>query len=248
MGDYQTDYQKFMLGYTSNSVDDSKATKSDKQYTPPCKSPSQKSFSSLVRAFQSTLQRDWIEVDENLASVLQSISNLRTRIYWSSQQRKNLLCTNRTDEMYMMRRPRIHLLPEDIELALIHEFNQHEKMMAGSRLLLASLNQAQEALGRRLAEILQYVVEMNDMISGGSWSPISSSVDTLEQTYEILAVELHCKQQSVQKVLDSTNDYLLATEESLVLDDENPRKSAVKCSSNWKLVSKIQQVQESLRL
>ena len=42
----------------------------------------------ILRAFQGILQRDWLEVDRKLGTVIGSIANLRHRIYWESQLSK----------------------------------------------------------------------------------------------------------------------------------------------------------------
>ena len=207
-----------------------------------------KQCSTIVKAFQGTLQRDWLEVDDNLAAVVRSISNLRDRIYWSSQQLAVPYNTS-GDEWKTPRGARVHLEREDIELALKHELQQHEQMMTGARSLLTSLNQAQEALGRRLAEGMELCLEIR--ANHYSWEKSLSSlssIDALEDVYHILAEELYTKQVMVQEMLNCTNDYLFASDDDVVTADENPRRVAHRCSTKWTLMSQQAEIKELMRL
>ena len=248
-GDYQSDFQNFMMGATpknSLSSTPTRAATSTTTIATPTKSPlkrkPERQYSTIIKAFQGTLQRDWLEVDDNLAAVMRSISNLRDRIYWSSQQLRNN--SKREDWQTDSCGPRVYLLKEDIELALAYEMQQHELMMAGARSLLGSMNQAQEALGRRLAEGMQYEIELQVEWYARGELPPPSMMETLEEVYRILAEELYQKQMAVQGVLDCTNDFLLANDKDLITADENPRKIAQRSCEKWNLMSQNPEVQE----
>lgn len=247
-GDYQSDFQNFMMGATpKNSQSTPKASATPTTtITTPTKSPQkrkpERQYSTIIKAFQGTLQRDWLDVDDNLAAVMRSISNLRDRIYWSSQQLRNK--SKREDWQTNSCGPRVYLLKEDIELALAYEMQQHELMMAGARSLLSSMNQAQEALGRRLAEGMQYEIDLQGECYARGELPPPSVMGTLEDVYGTLAEELYHKQMAVQDVLDCTNDFLLANDEDLITADENPRKVAKRSCEKWNLMSQNPEVQE----
>ena len=255
--DYETSFQNFMMTgaapSTPISAKTTTTTPSTPEIAPVTKSPYMrtaiKQCSTIVKAFQGTLQRDWLEVDDNLAAVVRSISNLRDRIYWSSQQLAVPYNTSGND-WKTPRGARVHLEHQDIELALKHELQQHEQMMAGARSLLNSLNQAQEALGRRLAEGMQLCLEIRANPHSMDDKTLSSlsSVDALEDVYHILADELYIKQVMVQEMLNCTNDYLFASDDDVVTADENPRRIAHRCSTKWTLMSQQADIKELMQL
>lgn len=248
----QSDFQRFMMGAKPKNSFSTTPTTPTTIATTPTKSPQKRNperqYSTIIKAFQGTLQRDWLEVDDNLAAVMRSISNLRDRIYWSSQLLLQHNSKKEDDWQNDARGPRVILLNDDIELALSYEMQQHELMMAGARSLLSSLNQAQEALGRRLAEGMQYDIQLQgEWFERGEVSP-PSMMGALEDVYRTLAVELYNKQGAVQSVLDCTNDFLLANDEDMMTADENPRRIARRCCNKWNLVSQIPEVRELMKI
>jgi flagellar motor switch/type III secretory pathway protein FliN len=131
---------------------------------------------------------------------------------------------------------------DDIQLALSHDLLQHENMMVGARKLLASMADAQEALGRRLEELILHHMDTVEFIQSlVHFDPQSSSivvvmgmVDSLQDIYTSLAAELYRKQSSLQTLLDVTNDDLLITgEERVTRQDQDPRALAEKCAMSW---------------
>ena len=260
--DYQANFLSFMLGNTAAPSTPKQST--TQLIATPTKSPyekkTEKQYWTIVKAFQGTLQRDWLEVDDNLAAVMRSISNLRDRIYWSSKaQQQQQLDKHKTvnpevhDSWKVPRGAQVHLTRPDMELALTHELQQHEQMMAGARSLLFSLNQAQEALGRRLSEAMHFDLEVQEEYY--SWDepppPDSSTINiitALEQVYHSLASELYRKQILVQDVLNCTNDFLLASDDIAVTEEDHPRRVAHKCCDKWSLLSQQTGVRELLAL
>jgi hypothetical protein len=250
--DYATSFQNFMLTGATLSTPKSARITTPEIVTvteSPHTRTAIKQCSNIVKAFQGTLQRDWLEVDDNLAAVVRSISNLRDRIYWSSQQLLAISCEASGDDWKTPRGARVYLKHQDIELALKHELQQHEQMMTGVRSLLTSLNQAQEALGRRLAEGMQLSLDIraNHYSRDKSISPLAS-IDALEHVYHILAVELYSKQVMVQDMLNCTNDYLFASDDDVVTTDENPRRVAHRCSTKWTSMSQQPEIKEVMSL
>jgi hypothetical protein len=127
-----------------------------------------------------------------------------------------------------------------MELALEHDMQQHEQMMAGARSLLSNLNQAQEALGRRLEEALQETLPL-DHGSSSSTPLLQASIMAMEQVYQALARALYEKQVLVVHVLACTSDSLLlvvqGNNRSSVVQEEDdnadPRKVAKACVEQW---------------
>lgn len=221
----------------------------------------EKQYWKIINAFQGTLERDWLHVDDQLEQVVSSISNLRGRIKMESQyleefakDETNTLpwkqcgyrCSSASDG---------GLTRDDVELALSHDLLQHEKMMAGARALLASQSQAQDALGRRLEELMLFHMDTLSMMQQdldacpSSLLTIMGVVDKLQSLYASLALELYRKQMLIQDVLDAVNDELLARdddEDGLLRSDGgmevNPRRVAEKCVREWPRGSKYSQV------
>lgn len=196
----------------------------------------------ILKAFQGTLERDWLRVDDNLHDVVSSIANLRGRISMESSQLTTMESNNSPKQWdgYGYHHPIKSsgvLWKEDVELALSHDLLQHEKMLMGARTLLAALSDAQEALGRRLEEAILHNMEMQCM-------PWTSVVDRLQEVFCALAMELYRKQLLVQSLLNSVNDdLLLAVHQEHDVDAElNPRRVADKCCRDWPRGSKSSHV------
>jgi signal transduction histidine kinase len=194
----------------------------------------ERKYWQILKAFQGTLERDWLQVDDNLHDVVSSIANLRGRIAMESR----LLA--KKDSVNLWNGHGYHATPcslrrEDVELALSYDLRQHEKMMTGARTLLASLSEAQEALGRRLEELmLHHFLEMKQSIT--LWASV---VDRLQQVFCELAMELYRKQVLVQSLLDAVNDNLLVAQDDESAEEYvNPRRVADKCCQEWPRGSK----------
>jgi hypothetical protein len=111
------------------------------------------------------------------------------------------------------------LAGDDLELALSHDLLQHERMMAGARKLIHSLGEAQEALGRRLDELLLHHMEtyryLDESITPEvflAFEGIAIKVDQCQQLYSLSSKELYRKQSLAALVFDSVQDDLLFRE------------------------------------
>ena len=207
----------------------------------------ERKYWQILNAFQGTLERDWLEVDDNLERVVSSIAELRRRIAMESRQlRLEKSKAHKQWEGYGYR-VSSYITTEDLELALSHDLLQHEKLMAGARMLLASLSEAQEALGRRLEEMMLHHMDSMSMV-GEHLDPASSlwttmgAVDGLQHVHSSLAMELYRKQLLVQSLLDAVNDDLLGNSEHVEEMDANPRRVADKCSREWPRGSKASHI------
>ena len=122
----------------------------------------ERKYWQIINAFQGTLQRDWLDVDDNLGRVMDSISSLRERIAAESRQlrkQKETPTKRWQGHGFRSRSSSLGLTPDDVQLALTHDLLRHEKMMAGARMLIASLSEAQDTLGRRLEESMLHDME-----------------------------------------------------------------------------------------
>jgi hypothetical protein len=205
----------------------------------------ERKYWQILHAFQGSLERDWLAVDDNLGGVVSSIANLRGRIVMESRkifEQRDGSSKQGSWKRCGYRASGMDLTLDDIQLALSHDLLQHENMMLGARTLLASMADAQESLGRRLEELMVHHMDTMEVIQSlVRFDPQSSSivvvmgmVDGLQEIYTSLAAELYRKQSSVQTLLDATNDDLLITgEERVTRQDQDPRALAEKCSMSW---------------
>lgn len=219
-------------------------------------------------AFRTTLERDWIGVDNNLEEVLESVNNTWSRLPKECRLLDALHEETREWVGYGYTQTGTGGLdPDDIRLALQHDLFQHEKMMRGIRTLLAALNESQDSLGRRVDELMlhhmQSVWLCNEMEPGvmgngpsASFATTVSMVAYIQDLLSILSMELNRKQRLAREVLDIANDNLLCgTDDRYDLDGENyglgemvksPRRVVTACCTNWPLGSKASFVDENL--
>ena len=183
-------FEEFMLGgrtrsrkisnNSSGSSNNNNNNKSSPATSTPKTPPQIKRIVSIIKAFQETLVREWLDVDHNLYLIMSSISNLREqccetnhrlivlrknkgaqsqkqqhqqhdrRNQWSGYGYRNNIMTTSTTSLFLQQ--------DDLEMALTNALLQHERMITTGRQLLSNLGQVQEALGRRLDELLTFLV------------------------------------------------------------------------------------------
>ena len=182
---------------------------------------------------------DWKDADAQLEQVVGSIANLRDRIWWEQGQLVAMEEDGRPKawkDMGYRKSGTTDLLKEDVRLALAHDLLQHERMLAACRKLIASLAQAQEAMGRRLDEWMTTALEDYDRPP----EEVREEEDA-QELYVFLAEELYRKQRMVQELLDSCHDGMLVPDATENLREPgNPRSVARRCSDRW--VSKDQEM------
>jgi hypothetical protein len=196
-------------------------------------------YKPITNAFHGTLTRDWLEVDDHLGQVMASISNLRERCWLTSrllakQQEQQSMVGSNTDTGIISKlswkgqgfredSKKTALGVDDLELALSHDLIQHERMLAGARKLIHSLGEAQDALGRRLDELLLHHMEMYRYLDYSvtpegfsAFEGIAIKVDQCQQLYSQSSKELYRKQSLVAQVIDSVQDTLLFREKAVI--------------------------------
>jgi hypothetical protein len=253
--------QEFMLGTSGVKRNKHQATlpTPSPRSPPPSNSNSKllytlrRKFSSALQAFDSCLDKNWLDTDDQLLACVGSIANLRERLYISSRALviqdhayNEDPCSEWKNHGY-----RRHILTRssclgrnDLELTLTDELEQHERMMSLARRLMASLNQDQEALGRRLDELLVMHYEhesMGDMLTReeqGVLVEYATRVEVCQQLFVATARELYRKQMLLHDILDSVHDGLMYREAGLeVTTEDSPRKIARHCASVWSRLS-----------
>jgi hypothetical protein len=230
----------FMLGKQSTATTTIAATspsnRTPQKATSPRKSESQKKRELVAAAFAKTLN-DWLETDDTLLQIIQSITNLRERIWETSK----LLWKHRIEEEeetnnlignhgYRGSRS-ISLTVTDLELALDHGLVQHERMQSSMRKLLSSLSQTQDALGRRLDEYYKLTVG-EEPLDENQYAILSR--DECRALFAAAAKELFRKQSMAKELFDSCNNALLYSEgHPHDYGNKDPRHSSRLLSRRW---------------
>ena len=208
------------------------------------------------------METEWLDIDDQLMAVVGSIDNIRSRLPMESRILRHIKDEDEWEAKkewdgyalgYSTRREHnFAMRVEDIRLAQGHDLEQHEKMLAGLRRLLSALSEVQDALGRKLDELMGHHWECSDDVGiQGAVDPQNMStislqtlVDEASLVYNQLAMELYRKQGLVQELLDSVNDDMIAGEErssrglGLEGDEElgggrSSRKTASSCARVW---------------
>lgn len=209
---------------------------------------------ALVKAFQQALT-SWLSVDDQLLLVVGSIENLRRRCYLTNRM---LVEESSNDENLFDSRPswkecgyrscNVHnTLPSDsLQDTLTDELLQHEKMSTAARRLMSQLSAEQDAVGRRLDDLLVFHVDHSlaidnpccDSHSGTLRAKMHETVEECQHLFLAAASEVFRKQLLVQQLLDSTNDSLLYNQQDDNSSgpwkrDKDARRTARKCADQW---------------
>lgn len=224
MSDYEAQrkaFEAFMLGGKKAPVPTTPSPRVSPSIPSPRTSSArtpQKRLSAAVAAFEGRV-KDWIAVDDHLYVVFQSIANLRERLAITSRCLASLEDEPSITEWKQFGyRPVVRLTREDLELTLDDELLQHEKMMVEARRAVSQMAEDQEALGRRLDELLA-------MDEG------TESVEECRQLAASMAGELYRKQTLADDVLVSADDSLFGGYADG--DGEGSLRAARRCVSRW---------------
>lgn len=223
MDSNQEEFQAFMLGGKSPSSLQTPSP-SKKSSTPASSRKGTKRYGPIVTAFRGRVE-EWVQTDNQINDVLNSILNLRNRIWW---ERKKLEDGIRKQKSWsgLGFRPSNHsfLLEEDLESSLSRDLLQHEKMLLGARTLISSMAEAQDGMGRRLDEFF-----LMEMLSDDARNIKAAML----QVFQFLSEELYRKQCLISRVLESCHDGLLNDGLKQEIVDGNPRIVAKKCYNGW---------------
>ena len=196
----------------------------------------------IYRGFFAIVKNEWVDIDDQMEAVISSINNIRNRLPMET----NVINAVSDEEEWQAQKEwdgyglgysarREHnfaLTVEDVHLAMGHDLAQHEKMLKASRSLLSNLSEAQNALGRKLDDLIKHHLEstcLGDDIRVSSTVSVQLLVDEATQVYNQLSQELYRKQYLAQLLFDSVTDDMLH-------DDDGPIKDvrfdgAENCSS-----------------
>ena len=252
--DSQQSFQDFMLGGRGKAgpptplpVGRNTPTPSKKKKNNNNKKTTRQNYGPTLKAFQGRVQ-EWKDLDDQLYQVLNSIVNLRNRIWWETKSLRKK--SNKSSSKpwhssgYRRHNDSSCLVAGDIQMALSHDLLQHEKMLSATRMLISSMAQVQDGMGRRLDELYQLLLE-DSVGSSSSSSTTTTILHQVQEIYLLLGAELYRKQLLVSKTVESCNDGLLYMDDDTELVEgdlsteeqeySNPRNVAKNCHDNWRL-------------
>mmetsp|Transcript_8785 Transcript_8785/g.13038 ORF Transcript_8785/g.13038 Transcript_8785/m.13038 type:complete len:345 (+) Transcript_8785:120-1154(+) len=258
-------------GATSNKVVSTPAA-TIKQPSPQQQQPTttpnpkiKKRYYQLLRSFNDKVKHTWIDIDEQLLSVLQNIVSIRGRVphewkvlsqatrYYQAmvvkdspeQEEEFDNDGNHGDDWKSYGHQETssqsfshHLRIDDIQLALSHDLEQHEKMLTGLRSLMSNMAECHDALGRIVDNLWQFhfEVENNEGMNNKDES-LEHIVTCVTSLYQMLSVELYRKQNMIPMVIDSMKDEILGMNELGKGHDVGTKKSQTlvrECCKSWK--------------
>jgi hypothetical protein len=218
-------------------------------------------YNAALHAFYASLFRNWLDIDEQLFQSVNAIASLRERMHLSSrallqqqqqqQQQSHVVDGSGAEnpsfwkEHGYRKQQHLSLSRDDLQLTLSDELLQHETMMTVMRRLMSSLAQEQEAMGRRLEEVMNYYAfevgsvgedddDDDDVFGGGR----VDKMEECQQLYRATSSELYRKQVMVQEILESMGSDLIVAEDGShksahVNAKASARRIARRCANDW---------------
>ena len=142
----------------------------------------EKRYWNIFISFREIVQNDWIPLDDEMDSVVQSISNIRSRLPLESAMCRKLeedekgtlpfsqvvKSTNRWKNHGLRRSKQNYIISSsfdsmnqyltihDINQSISHDVLQHEKMMNGLRKLLSDVSESQKKLSKLLEDVTDH--------------------------------------------------------------------------------------------
>ena len=232
-----------------------------------------KRYYQLLRSYTDKIKHTWVDIDEQLLSVLQNVGSIRGRLPYEwkvfSQVSESLTLYHREEGEEQVdgwfespeqeeeidddndneggdwkshgyqEHPKIsssqYLQINDLQLALSHDLEQHEKMLIGLRSLMSNLAECHDALGRIVDSLWQFHFEVEE---GNEYAPdeiLEHIVTCVTESYQMLSMELYQKQNLIALVIESTKDEIFGMNDELLLGKgPHSQKLVRECCKSWK--------------
>ena len=233
--DPQQAYRDFMLQGRGAVTPTTTSSSTSRTCSP--RSPSKKT-QSILQAFYKTLEQDWWGIDNVLCQVVASIAELRQRgqVVQRQQQQQHLAhhvegaapgwntTTNNNNNHHHYHQ---YLTNDDLELAQCHGIRKHEKALYNLRSLLAQLGQTQDALARRLADVLTELTTDDD-------DEQQQQQRYMTRLYQTAALDLYQKQTWGQELLNPHGEW---TEQARLAKTIAAQWSRSHSKSPWQQIS-----------
>jgi len=225
-----------------------------------------KRYYQLLRSFNDKVKHTWMDIDEQLLSVLQNIVSIRGRVphewkvlsqatrYYQAmvvedspeqgEEFDNNDYNGNEDDWKSYGHQETssqsfshHLRIDDIQLALSHDLEQHEKMLIGLRSLMSNVAECHDALGRIVDNLWQFHFEVENDEGMNKDESLEHIVTSVTSLYQMLSMELYRKQNMIPMVIDSTKDEILGMNELGKGHGVGTKKSQTlvrECCKSWK--------------
>ena len=195
----------------------------------------EKRYWHLFRCFFIIIQNEWMDLDDQLEKVVDSMAEIRNRLPMESSlierlndvaKRKDWACSGNNqfligEQLVWGKDNVLFMKEEDIQSAIAHDLLQHEKMMECLRKLFADLSDCHEALSRSLDAVVKHHLtvseelllyegnqEVGSLHVSGTLEKIMDLMNLLDGTFRDLSMELYRKQTLVNIVFESVKDDL----------------------------------------
>ena len=205
-----------------------------------------KRYYNLLRSFNGKVQT-WIDTDNQILAVLDNIVSIRRRLPLEWKLKQSLRSSSECDDGWKYHglngRPKessyvtVHMLPEDADLALSHDLEQHEKMLAGLRALMSDLADNLEAMGRAVDTLSKFHLECESDYIGEDGVEAETIVQSVVDLFHMLSLELYRKQALlVPTIFDSTTDEMLGLSDGRKSLESSAGgvETARRCWQTWK--------------
>lgn len=187
-----------------------------------------KRYWQIFRNFANTVQKEWLDLDDEAYRVIQAVSEVRNRL--SMEAGLELKFQDAMIQKHPWARhghafnfSQINIQRQDVELALSHDLEQHEKMMVGLRSLFSKWSECHESLMRQTDVMMMHHFDCRKddyhdvTFSTTSLENAASLTEVMTNMLKMLSLELYRKQSLVQMILETAND-------NLVIQDEDKRR------------------------
>eukprot|EP00540_Astrosyne_radiata_P004916 CAMPEP_0116837964 /NCGR_PEP_ID=MMETSP0418-20121206/8948_1 /TAXON_ID=1158023 /ORGANISM="Astrosyne radiata, Strain 13vi08-1A" /LENGTH=269 /DNA_ID=CAMNT_0004467911 /DNA_START=420 /DNA_END=1229 /DNA_ORIENTATION=+ len=234
--DMQAAFESFMLGgKTTTPTKKGSNSASLSTLTSPSPSPSlrknkqqQKKAWGIIKAYQTTLQMQWLDIDQDLHNLMISIAHLRDCIQMECRYIHDNTPKKPSWQSFGLHSQKQQVLQSmDVEMALSRDLLKHESMLETLRRLLAHLSEGQDALGRRLEEMYVLLHEEESVMDNDK---IANALECMQNVYTVLAQDVYRKQQLSQGLLDSVNNQILSVNDA---ENHEPCVIAHQCAKEW---------------
>lgn len=225
----------------------------------------EKRYWHTFRSFFDMIQNEWLDTDNQLEQVVNSMASIRNRIPMESSlldrfndvvKRKEWACYGNNQSLVggnpeWGKSNELFINVEDAQLAITHDLLEHERMMGCLRNLFSDLSTYHEDLSRTLDGIIKHHLKINEELmmyeeTGCEPLPVSSKlesamdiIDSLIDTFKDLSMELYRKQILVGLVFDSAKDGLFQKDTPMKNGHSNDAESDWENLGSYETMLKI---------
>lgn len=233
-------FEQFMIGggsaASNNASTPAQQSESNKNKSPLSTNKRKPSFHKLAQhvqtpidAFLKIFVNEFLHEDDQLRLMVESIADLRERIFLISRKQKWDEISNArhtasgwASQGFRGRDGMDYLQANDLDMAMSHSLQSHERMLSSLRQGMSRIASIVETLGRRLDDVMEHFASFrgHSVVPGERdlflqvLESVGNQVETCLEFYRAVAFEVYRKQCSVQSLVDSAQDGLFFSEDS----------------------------------